>query len=86
MCDFKNVEIAVLIPCFNEEKTIAKVVSDFKKELPASKIYVFDNNSTDDTSNVAKQAGTIVYKESKQGKGNVIPVCFEKLMPIVTYL
>lgn len=63
---------AVLIPCYNEELTIAKVVSDFKNALPEAKIYVYDNNSTDNTFAVAEKAGAIVRKEPRQGKGNVI--------------
>ena len=65
-------KIAVLIPCYNEEKTIKKVVEDFKRELPEAKIYVYDNNSKDDTVKLAKEAGAIVRYETRQGKGNVI--------------
>ncbi len=65
-------KIAVLIPCFNEELTIKKVIKDYHRVLPNAKIYVYDNNSTDDTFMVAKQAGAIVKKETKQGKGNVL--------------
>jgi glycosyltransferase involved in cell wall biosynthesis len=67
-----NHKIAVLIPCYNESKTIAKVVGDFKKQLPEADIYVYDNNSTDNTANVARQAGAIVRYEQRQGKGNVV--------------
>jgi glycosyltransferase involved in cell wall biosynthesis len=67
-----NHKIAVLIPCYNESKTIAKVVGDFKKQLPDADIYVYDNNSTDNTANVARQAGAIVRYEHRQGKGNVV--------------
>ena len=67
-----NKKIAVLIPCYNESKTIAKVVDDFKKQLPDADIYVYDNNSTDNTANVARQAGAIVRYEHRQGKGNVV--------------
>ena len=67
-----NHKIAVLIPCYNESKTIAKVVDDFKKQLPDADIYVYDNNSTDNTANVARQAGAIVRYEHRQGKGNVV--------------
>lgn len=63
---------AVLIPCYNEEATIGKVVSDFKRTLPEADIYVYDNNSTDNTILEAKNAGAIVRKETRQGKGNVI--------------
>lgn len=63
---------AVLIPCYNEELTINKVVSDFHKALPEAEIYVYDNNSTDNTWVEAEKAGAIVRKEPRQGKGNVI--------------
>ena len=63
---------AVLIPCYNEETTICKVVSDFKKTLPEADIYVYDNNSTDNTFLEAEKAEAIVRKEPRQGKGNVI--------------
>ena len=63
---------AVLIPCYNEETTIRKVVSDFKKTLPDAAIYVYDNNSTDNTLQEAEKSGAIVHKEPRQGKGNVI--------------
>ena len=66
-------KIAVLIPCYNEEKTIKKVVEDFKKELPEAKIYVYDNNSTDKTVELAKAAGAIVRHETRQGKGKGNP-------------
>lgn len=73
-------KIAVLIPCFNEEKTIEKVITDFKKNTPAGTvIYVFDNNSTDKTAEFAQQAGAIVVKEPLQGKGNVIRSMFRKI-------
>lgn len=64
--------IAVIIPCFNEEATIKKVILDFKNELPESKIYVYDNNSDDNTKKIAEQSGAIVKTESEQGKGNVV--------------
>ncbi len=70
---------AVLIPCFNEEKTIKKVISDFKKALPHAEIYVYDNNSTDNTSKIAKEAGAIVKRENKQGKGNVVRSMFRQI-------
>ena len=72
-------DVAVLIPCFNEEKTIEKVVSDFKKYLPNAVIYVYDNNSTDDTVALAEKAGAIVRREFKQGKGNVIRRMFREI-------
>lgn len=67
-----NHKIAILIPCYNESKTIAKVVSDFRKQLPEAEIYVYDNNSTDNTADIARQAGAIVRYEHRQGKGNVV--------------
>ncbi|MDO4889181.1 MAG: glycosyltransferase, partial [Candidatus Saccharibacteria bacterium] len=68
--------VAVLIPCYNEEKTIGKVVKDFKASLPEAKIYVFDNNSSDKSAEIAKSAGAIVQKETRQGKGNVVRTMF----------
>jgi len=65
-------EIAVLIPCYNEEKTIFNVVRDFRIALPEAKVYVYDNNSTDDTCGQARQAGAIVRREVLQGKGWVV--------------
>lgn len=72
-------KIAVLIPCYNEELTIEKVVSDYKKALPEADIYVYDNNSTDKTSFLAKKAGAIVRYEYRQGKGNVIRTMFREI-------
>lgn len=72
-------KIAVLIPCYNEEMTVAKVVTDFKTALPTADIYVFDNNSTDDTVRCAKDAGAIVCHEYRQGKGNVIRSMFRNI-------
>ena len=69
-------KIAVLIPCYNEELTVEKVVSDFKRELPDAVIYVYDNNSRDKTAELAKQAGAVVVRELNQGKGNVIRSMF----------
>ncbi|MBU5316559.1 glycosyltransferase family 2 protein [Clostridium bornimense] len=69
-------KIAVLVPCYNEELTIGKVVDDFKRELPEADIYVFDNNSKDNTSKIAKEKGAIVVKEYRQGKGNVVRSMF----------
>lgn len=68
----KNKKIAVIIPCYNEEIAIAKVVADFKKYVPQADIYVYDNNSTDKTAEKAKKAGAIVRTETLQGKGNVV--------------
>lgn len=65
-------KIAVLIPCYNEAKTIAKVVADFRRELPEAVVYVYDNNSTDGTADVARAAGATVRHEPRQGKGNVV--------------
>jgi glycosyltransferase involved in cell wall biosynthesis len=64
--------IAVLVPCFNEEVAIAQVVADFRAALPAATIYVYDNNSTDRTVEVARRAGAVVGRETHQGKGNVV--------------
>ncbi len=76
---FKNKKIAVLIPCYNESKTIKKVVRDYKKELPEADIYVYDNNSTDNTDEIARKAGAIVRYEYRQGKGNVIRTMFREI-------
>ncbi|MBR3163401.1 MAG: glycosyltransferase [Clostridia bacterium] len=67
---------AVLIPCYNEEQTIEKVIKDFKKELPEADIYVYDNKSKDKTAEIAKNNGAIVRQEYKQGKGNVVRSMF----------
>lgn len=72
-------EIAVIIPCMNEAVTIAKVVKDFQKSLPGCKVYVYDNNSTDETAKVAKEAGAIVGYETRAGKGNVIRRMFSQI-------
>ncbi len=72
-------KIAVLIPCYNESKTIKKVIEDFKRELPEATIYVYDNNSSDNTAEIAKKAGAIVRTERKQGKGNVIRTMFREI-------
>lgn len=72
-------KIAVLIPCYNEELTVEKVVSDFKATLPKADIYVYDNNSTDDTYELAIKAGAIVKKEKNQGKGNVVRSMFRDI-------
>ena len=75
----KDKKIAVLIPCYNESKTIEKVVKDYKKALPDADIYVYDNNSKDHTDEIAKKAGAIVRYEYKQGKGNVIRAMFRDI-------
>lgn len=72
-------KIAVLIPCYNESKTIEKVVTDFKKALPEAVIYVYDNNSSDDTAEIARKAGAVVRHEYMQGKGNVIRRMFREI-------
>ena len=72
----KAKKVAVLVPCYNEEKTIEKVVKDFKKELPEADIFVYDNNSTDKSAKLASSAGAIVIKENRQGKGNVVRSMF----------
>lgn len=72
-------KLAVLIPCYNEEKTILKVVTDFKETLPEAVIYVYDNNSTDSSVKLAKEAGAVVRYERKQGKGNVIRRMFREI-------
>ena len=70
---------AVLIPCFNEAQTIGKVVSDWRRELPEAVIYVYDNNSTDNTAEIASDAGAVVRHEYMQGKGNVIRRMFREI-------
>ena len=72
-------KVAVLIPCYNEELTIEKVVTDFKKELPEADIYVYNNNSKDKTVELAKKAGAIVRDEYMQGKGNVVRTMFREI-------
>lgn len=71
--------ISVLIPCYNEEKTVAKVVSDFRDALPSATVFVFDNNSTDATVECAQTAGAIVRSEKRQGKGNVVRRMFSDI-------
>lgn len=72
-------KIAVLIPCYNESKTIEKVVTDFRMQLPEAVIYVYDNNSTDGTDEIARKAGAVVRYEFQQGKGNVIRRMFSEI-------
>lgn len=72
-------KIAVLIPCYNEEQTIAKVVGDVRKTLPEAVVYVYDNNSTDSTARLAAEQGAVVRREYKQGKGNVIRRMFREI-------
>ena len=71
--------IAVLIPCFNEARSIGKVVADFKAALPGAVVYVYDNNSTDDTAQIAAEAGAVVKHEPRQGKGNVVRRMFREI-------
>ncbi|MBL3899469.1 glycosyltransferase [Bifidobacterium longum subsp. suis] len=75
----QSASIAILLPCYNEEVTIGKVVRDFKTSLPHADIYVYDNNSTDRTAEIAAAEGAIVRKEPRQGKGNVIRSMFEDI-------
>lgn len=70
---------AVLIPCYNEAKSIRSVVEDFRKNLPDATIYVYDNNSTDGTADIAREAGAVVRREVRQGKGNVIRTMFREV-------
>ena len=72
-------KIAVLIPCYNEEKTIAKVVKDARQALPEAVVYVYDNNSKDRTVELAKEAGAVIRYEHMQGKGNVIRRMFREV-------
>ena len=72
-------KIAVLVPCYNEAQTIAKVVTDFKTALPEAVIYVYDNNSTDNTAELARNAGAVVRYEHQQGKGNVVRRMFQEI-------
>lgn len=72
----ENLTIAILLPCYNEEMTIAGVVTSFRTNFPTAKIYVYDNNSTDNTAAQAAQAGAIVRREPRQGKGNVVRQMF----------
>lgn len=74
-----NGSVAVLLPCYNEEITIGKVVHDFRTALPNADIYVYDNNSTDNTAEIAAAEGAIVKREPRQGKGNVIRAMFEDI-------
>ncbi len=74
-----GLEIAVLVPCFNEAAAIDKVVRDFRAALPSATIYVYDNNSTDDTSGVARAAGAVVRRELRRGKGNVVRRMFQDI-------
>ncbi len=81
--DTKNIlqekRIAVILPCFNEEITVARVVREFKEALPSALVYVFDNNSTDKTAELAEKAGAIVVRSPRQGKGNVVRHMFDEV-------
>lgn len=72
-------DVAVLIPCYNEAQTIAKVVADFREALPEATVYVYDNNSSDDTARLAAAAGAVVRHEPRQGKGNVVHSMFRDI-------
>ena len=72
-------QIAVLVPCYNEAKTVAKVVTDFRLALPGCTVYVYDNNSTDGTPELAEAAGAVVRHEYRQGKGHVIRRMFREI-------
>ena len=72
-------DVAVLVPCYNEERAIAKVVADFRAALPGASVYVYDNNSTDGTVAAAKQAGAVVRRETHQGKGHVVRRMFNDI-------
>lgn len=72
-------KIAVLIPCYNESATIAQVIHDFHQVLPGAEIYVYDNNSTDGSADIARKAGAIVHHEYRQGKGNVVRSMFRNI-------
>ena len=74
-----RLEVAVLLPCYNEEHAIAKVVGDFRAALPEATIYVYDNNSTDHTADAARKAGAVVRRESHQGKGYVVRRMFNDI-------
>lgn len=79
MIDISKLRIAVLIPCLNEQATIERVVLDFKRALPTSTIYVFDNNSTDNSVEIAKATGAIIHFEHSQGKGHVVRRMFSDI-------
>jgi glycosyltransferase involved in cell wall biosynthesis len=79
VASYSGLDIAVLVPCYNEAAAIGKVVSDFKAALPDATIYVYDNNSTDDTAGVARAAGAEVRRELRKGKGNVVRRMFQDI-------
>ena len=76
---------AILIPCYNEAATIEKVVNDFKDIMPHAEIYVYDNNSTNNTAEIAANAGAIVRHEYRQGKGNVVRSMFQDITPVLLH-
>lgn len=71
--------IAILVPCYNEAPTVSKVVEDFRREIPEATVYVFDNDSSDATPEIARQAGATVIREKKRGKGHVVAAMLEKV-------
>lgn len=75
----RNTSIAVVIPCYQEALTIGKVIADFRRELPTAQIYVYDNNCTDGTAEIAAKAGAIVRREKRQGKGYAVAAMFEQI-------
>src|SRR5580693_10808910 len=77
--DVSQPRIAVLVPCYNEERAIAKVVADFRAALPEATVYVYDNNSTDGTVDAASRAGAVVRRETHQGKGHVVRRMFNDI-------
>ena len=74
-----DLDIAVIVPCFNEAAAIDKVVRDFRAALPSARVYVYDNNSTDNTAEVAAAAGAAVRRETRRGKGNVVRRMFQDI-------
>lgn len=76
---YKNEDVAVIIPCYNEEKTIKQVIKNFKKDLPRAKIYICNNNSSDRTKEIATKAGAIVFDEQQQGKANAVENLFRNV-------
>ena len=77
--ELADLDIAVLIPCYNEAVAIAEVVRSFRTALPTARVYVYDNNSQDDTARVAREAGAIVRREPLQGKGHVVRRMFSDI-------
>lgn len=75
----ENGRIAVIVPCYNEAVTITKVVTDFRLVLPQATVYVYDNNSSDGTARLAENAGAVVRREPRQGKGNVVRQMFRDI-------